>query len=121
MNVFCDRWLRKLYWNNDAFSSTCNFDHIKTHYYWSHPHVRSSNVPVSSSICIMPLTVYRLTRIELCPWGLSRTFYPSDSNIPAPRVSGKKLRILGSMHGMPSNLNRKQGVYDHIDMGVVLF
>ena len=32
--------MRKLYWNNDAFSSTCNFEHIKTHYYWSHPHVR---------------------------------------------------------------------------------
>ena len=33
------RWMRKLYWNNDAFSSMCNFEHIKTHYYWSHPHV----------------------------------------------------------------------------------
>jgi putative glutathione S-transferase len=32
-------WLRRLYWQNDAFQSTTNFDHIKTHYYWSHPHV----------------------------------------------------------------------------------
>ena len=32
--------MRKLYWNIEAFRSTCNFDHIKTHYYWSHPHVR---------------------------------------------------------------------------------
>ncbi|KAG6828771.1 hypothetical protein H0H87_000874 [Tephrocybe sp. NHM501043] len=30
------RWLRKLYWENDAFKSTTNFDHIKVHYYWSH-------------------------------------------------------------------------------------
>ncbi|KAJ3486217.1 hypothetical protein NLI96_g4395 [Meripilus lineatus] len=29
-------WLRKLYWNNPVFKDTCNFDHIKTHYYWSH-------------------------------------------------------------------------------------
>ncbi|CAL1699000.1 unnamed protein product [Somion occarium] len=29
-------WLRKLYWNNPAFKDTCNFDHIKVHYYWSH-------------------------------------------------------------------------------------
>lgn len=29
-------WMRKLYWNNPAFKDTCNFAHIKTHYYWSH-------------------------------------------------------------------------------------
>ena len=32
-------WLRRLYWQNDVFKSTTNFDHIKTHYYWSHTHV----------------------------------------------------------------------------------
>ncbi|KAJ2925371.1 hypothetical protein H1R20_g11664, partial [Candolleomyces eurysporus] len=31
-----DLWMRKLYWNSDAFKSSTNFDHIKTHYYWSH-------------------------------------------------------------------------------------
>jgi putative glutathione S-transferase len=34
-------WLRRLYWQNDAFQSTTNFDdfdHIKTHYYWLHAH-----------------------------------------------------------------------------------
>ena len=35
------RWLRKLYWNFPAFHGTTNFDHIKTHYYWSHTSVRS--------------------------------------------------------------------------------
>jgi len=25
------RWLRELYWQNDAFKSTTNFEHIKTH------------------------------------------------------------------------------------------
>jgi len=32
-------WQRKLYWNNDVFKSCTNFDHIKTHYYWSHKQV----------------------------------------------------------------------------------
>lgn len=31
--------MRKLYWNNDAFKSSTDFDHIKTHYYWSHTQV----------------------------------------------------------------------------------
>ncbi|KAF8348534.1 glutathione S-transferase [Amanita rubescens] len=29
------RWMKQLYWNNEAFKSTTNFEHIKTHYYWS--------------------------------------------------------------------------------------
>ena len=33
-------WMRKLYWNNAAFKDTCNFDHIKVHYYWSQVSVR---------------------------------------------------------------------------------
>jgi putative glutathione S-transferase len=36
-----NRWMRQLYWNNAAFKDTTNFEHIKTHYYWSHPQVRS--------------------------------------------------------------------------------
>ncbi|KAM5543471.1 hypothetical protein V8D89_002722 [Ganoderma adspersum] len=49
-------WLRKLYWNNAAFSSTCNFDHIKTHYYWSHPHINPHRVvPVGPIPNILPL------------------------------------------------------------------
>ena len=39
-NHFCaSRWMKNLYWKNDAFKSTTDFDHIKTHYYWSHPQV----------------------------------------------------------------------------------
>ncbi|KAG6828600.1 hypothetical protein H0H92_007341 [Tricholoma furcatifolium] len=34
-------WMQKLYWNNDAFKSSTNFEHIKTHYYWSHTAVYS--------------------------------------------------------------------------------
>ncbi|EGO03856.1 hypothetical protein SERLA73DRAFT_130409 [Serpula lacrymans var. lacrymans S7.3] len=37
-------WMKKLYWNNDAFQSTTNFDHIKTHYYWSQILVNPSRV-----------------------------------------------------------------------------
>ncbi|KAF9051453.1 glutathione S-transferase [Panaeolus papilionaceus] len=29
------KWMQKLYWKNPAFKDTTNFDHIKTHYYWS--------------------------------------------------------------------------------------
>ena len=36
-----DRWMQKLYWNNDAFKDSTNFEHIKTHYYWSHTSVSS--------------------------------------------------------------------------------
>ncbi|KAI0331722.1 glutathione S-transferase [Cubamyces sp. BRFM 1775] len=48
-------WLRKLYWNNDAFSSTCKFDYIKTSYYWQknvNPH---RIVPVGPIPDILPL------------------------------------------------------------------
>ena len=31
-----NRWMQKLYWNNNAFKDSTNFEHIKTHYYWSH-------------------------------------------------------------------------------------
>jgi glutathionyl-hydroquinone reductase len=43
MNLM-DRWMQKLYWNSDAFKDSTNFEHIKTHYYWSHTSV-SSNPP----------------------------------------------------------------------------
>ncbi|THH12709.1 hypothetical protein EW146_g7442 [Bondarzewia mesenterica] len=32
-------WLRRLYWKNDAFQSTTDFQHIKTSYYWSHKEI----------------------------------------------------------------------------------
>lgn len=37
-------WMQKLYWNNDAFKSSTHFDHIKTHYYWSHPFINPTRV-----------------------------------------------------------------------------
>jgi hypothetical protein len=39
LTVIICSWLRRLYWQNDTFKSTTNFDHIKTHYYWSHTQV----------------------------------------------------------------------------------
>ena len=42
-------WLRKLYWGEEAFSSTCDFDHIKVHYYWSHTTVRLFSAASPSS------------------------------------------------------------------------
>ncbi|CAL1699003.1 unnamed protein product [Somion occarium] len=49
-------WLRKLYWNIPAFKETCNFDHIKTHYYWSHTHINPKRiVPVGPIPNIFPL------------------------------------------------------------------
>lgn len=40
-------WLRKLYWKIPAFKDTCNFEHIKTHYYWSHTTV---SIPVAMHV-----------------------------------------------------------------------
>ncbi|KAI0676242.1 glutathione S-transferase [Trametes maxima] len=49
-------WLRKLYWNNAAFKETNHFDHIKTHYYWSHPSINPHRiVPVGPVPDILPL------------------------------------------------------------------
>ncbi|KAN0127363.1 glutathione S-transferase [Lactarius tabidus] len=49
-------WLRRLYWQNDAFQSTTDFEHIKTHYYWSHPHVNPTRiVPIGPVPHIVPL------------------------------------------------------------------
>ncbi|KAH9852337.1 glutathione S-transferase [Lenzites betulinus] len=48
-------WLRKLYWNNDAFFSTTKFDHIKTSYYSQkivNPHLI---VPLGPIPLILPL------------------------------------------------------------------
>ncbi|THH30905.1 hypothetical protein EUX98_g3292 [Antrodiella citrinella] len=49
-------WVRKLYWNYPSFKETCNFDHIKTHYYWSHPMLNPKRiVPVGPIPNILPL------------------------------------------------------------------
>lgn len=49
-------WVRKLYWNNPAFKDSTNFDHIKTHYYWSQTVVNPTRVvPVGPIPFILPL------------------------------------------------------------------
>ncbi|KIJ36733.1 hypothetical protein M422DRAFT_178974 [Sphaerobolus stellatus SS14] len=51
-----NRWLKNLYWNSDAFKSTTDFDHIKTHYYWSHPMINPTRVvPLGPIPVIEPL------------------------------------------------------------------
>lgn len=51
-----DRWMKKLYWNSDAFKGSTDFDHIKTHYYWSHPSINPTRiVPVGPFPNIEPL------------------------------------------------------------------
>jgi putative glutathione S-transferase len=37
-------WMKKLYWNTSAFKVSTNFEHIKTHYYWSHPQVNPTRI-----------------------------------------------------------------------------
>ncbi|KAK1226730.1 S-glutathionyl-(chloro)hydroquinone reductase [Marasmius sp. AFHP31] len=39
-----NKWMKKLYWNNSAFKESTNFDHIKTHYYWSHPTINPTRI-----------------------------------------------------------------------------
>jgi len=49
-------WLRKLYWGNPAFKEWTHFDHIKTHYYWSHKQINPTGiVPVGPLPPIEPL------------------------------------------------------------------
>ncbi|KAI0948087.1 hypothetical protein AcW1_009687 [Taiwanofungus camphoratus] len=49
-------WMRKLYWNNPAFSETCNFEHIKEHYYWAHTTINPHRiVPVGPIPNVLPL------------------------------------------------------------------
>ncbi|KAF9525068.1 glutathione S-transferase [Crepidotus variabilis] len=51
-----DRWARKLYWTNAVFKDTTDFDHIKTHYYWSHTIINPNRiVPVGPEPDIRPL------------------------------------------------------------------
>ncbi|KAI9508528.1 glutathione S-transferase [Russula earlei] len=55
-NIHRQVWLRGLYWQNDAFRATTNFEHIKTHYYWSHPQINPSRiVPIGPVPHILPL------------------------------------------------------------------
>ncbi|TDL25272.1 glutathione S-transferase [Rickenella mellea] len=37
-------WVRRLYWTVPEFHETTHFDHIKTHYYWSHPFINPTRV-----------------------------------------------------------------------------
>lgn len=53
---FIHLWLRNLYWNNDAFKLTTNFDHIKLHYTRSHPSVNPLGLtPLGPQPAILPL------------------------------------------------------------------
>ncbi|KAF9269614.1 glutathione S-transferase Gst3 [Marasmius fiardii PR-910] len=49
-------WMKKLYWTNPAFKESTDFDHIKTHYYYSHPHINPTRiVPSGPEPHIQPL------------------------------------------------------------------
>ncbi|KAI0066784.1 glutathione S-transferase [Artomyces pyxidatus] len=49
-------WLRRLYWTNNAFQSTTDFEHIKTHYYWAHTTINPHRiVPIGPVPHIEPL------------------------------------------------------------------
>ncbi|KAJ7163820.1 glutathione S-transferase [Mycena crocata] len=37
-------WMKALYWKTAAFKECTNFDHIKTHYYWSHPQINATRI-----------------------------------------------------------------------------
>ncbi|WFD34850.1 glutathionyl-hydroquinone reductase [Malassezia cuniculi] len=50
------RWLRTLYWKNDAFKSTTNFESIKAHYFGSHISLNPTGiVPAGPLPHILPL------------------------------------------------------------------
>ncbi|RDB24209.1 Glutathione S-transferase omega-like 2 [Hypsizygus marmoreus] len=53
------KWLQKLYWNNDVFKATTDFEHIKTNYYASDSLISNNNptkiIPVGPVPHIRPL------------------------------------------------------------------
>ncbi|KAJ7087297.1 glutathione S-transferase [Mycena belliarum] len=49
-------WMKALYWKNPAFKDSTNFEHIKTHYYWSHASINGTRiVPMGPIPDIQPL------------------------------------------------------------------
>ncbi|THH12710.1 hypothetical protein EW146_g7441 [Bondarzewia mesenterica] len=62
-------WLRRLYWQNYAFQSTTDFEHIKTHYYWSHPMARCPFSPTGrlGLIYCPQINPYRIVPIGPVP------------------------------------------------------
>lgn len=68
--ILISSWMRRLYWQNDAFRSTTNFDHIKTHYFWSHPHVCSG---LTTRKTVVKLIGFLGQSIPSCsPWPRSK-------------------------------------------------
>ena len=50
------RWVRYLYWKNDAFGSTTEFTHIKNHYTKSHRQINQFSItPLGPEPSILPL------------------------------------------------------------------
>lgn len=39
-----NRWMKNLYWNYPAFKDTTNFEHIKHHYFTSHPQINPTRI-----------------------------------------------------------------------------
>ena len=55
-NINSSRWMRNLYWNDDAFKSTTEFTHIKCHYTKSHKQINPFSItPVGPVPDILPL------------------------------------------------------------------
>ena len=51
-----NQYLKELYWNNNAFKDTTNFEHIKFHYTKSHPEINPHGItPLGPIPNIMPL------------------------------------------------------------------
>ncbi|BEI81278.1 hypothetical protein CcaverHIS002_0204380 [Cutaneotrichosporon cavernicola] len=50
------RWVRNLYWNYPAFKETTHFDHIRSHYFFSHKQINPFRiVPYGPNVNIEPL------------------------------------------------------------------
>ena len=51
-----DRWVRHCYWNDDAFGSTTEFEHIRNHYTKSHHQINPHSItPLGPVPNILPL------------------------------------------------------------------
>jgi glutathionyl-hydroquinone reductase len=72
------KWLRHLYWDNDAFKATTEFEHIKKHYTKSHKQI---NPLVSRHRVAAKLTIQSIT-----PFGPLPDILPKDQEVNAVKV-----------------------------------
>ena len=72
------KWLRHLYWNEEAFGSTTEFTHIKSHYTKSHPQVSRAFEEQKDRANVLQINPFGIT-----PQGPEPPILKEDEEVPA--------------------------------------